>query len=133
MGIRLALESFCYRPFIFDGLRDFLQFVARFSSNDLGILLETGHLFNAGFDIDEAISMFQSMLFDVHIHDAKVRRDFAEATHLPIGMGDIDFTHLMKRLREVGYDGWLTLEINGNEKQIIGNKLFLEKLLAKTS
>ena len=133
VGIRLALESFCYRPFIFDGLRDYMQFVARFSSNELGVLLETGHLFNAGFDIDEAISMFQNVLFDVHVHDAKVRKDFAEATHLPIGLGDMDFTNLINQLRKAGYDGWLTLEIDGNEKQIVENKLFLENLLEKTS
>jgi inosose dehydratase len=132
MGIKVALESFCYHPFIFDGLHDFMQFVARFSSNKLGVLLETGHLFNTGFDSDDAVSMFKNVLFDVHIHDAKARKDFAEATHLPIGLGDMDFAHLIKRLREVGYDGWLTLEIDGNEKQIIENRLFLEKLLEKT-
>jgi len=133
MGIKMALESFCYRPFIFSGLCDFMQFVSCFSSNKLGVLLETGHLFNAGFSIDEAISMFQDVLFDVHVHDAKVRKDFAEATHLPIGLGEMDFKHLTRRLEEVGYDGWLTLEIDGNERQIVESKLFLEKLLAKTS
>jgi len=133
MGIKMALESFCYPPFIFNGLRDFMQFVSRFSLNELGVLLETGHLFNAGFSIDEAISMVQNVLFDVHVHDAKVRKDFAEATHLPIGLGDMDFTHLIKQLEKVCYDGWLTLEIDGNERQITKSKLFLENLLAKTS
>jgi len=132
MRIKLALESFCYPPFIFNGLRDFMRFVSRFSSNELGVLLETGHLFNAGFDVDEAISMFKRVLFDVHIHDAKVREDFAEATHLPLRLGDMDFAHLIKQLQGVGYDGWLTLEIDGNEKQIMENRLFLESLLKKT-
>jgi len=129
MGIRLALESFCYRPFIFDGLRDFMQFVARFSSNELGVLLETGHLLNAGFDVYEAISMFKHLLLDVHIHDAKVRKDFAQATHLPIGSGDMDFVHLIKQLQEVNYDGWLTLEIHGAEAEILESKRTLEHII----
>jgi len=133
MGINVALESFCYHPFIFSGLPDFMQFVSRFSSNKLGVLLETGHLFNAGFSVDEAISMFKNVLFDVHVHDAKVRKDYAEATHLPIGLGTMDFKHLIRQLEKVGYDGWLTLEIDGNERQIIESKLFLENLLEKTS
>jgi len=133
MGIKMALESFCYPPFIFGGLRDFMQFVSRFSSNELGVLLETGHLFNAGFSIDEAISTFQNVLLDVHIHDAKIRKDYAKATHLPIGLGNMDFPHLIKQLEKVAYDGWLTLEIDGNEKQIIESKLFLKNLLEKTS
>jgi len=133
MRIKMALESFCYRPFIFSGLRDFMQFVSRFSSNKLGVLLETGHLFNAGFSVEEAISMFQNLLLDVHVHDAKARKDYAEATHLPIGLGNMDFTHVIKQLGEVGYDGWLTLEIDGNERQLIESKLFLENLLEKTS
>jgi len=132
IGVKMALESFCYSPFVFSDLHDFMQFISRFSSNKLGVLLETGHLFNAGFSLDEAISMFKDRLLDIHIHDAKVEKDFAEATHLPIGMGNIDFVHLLSQFCRVGYDGWLTLEINGNERQIIESRLVLERLLAKT-
>lgn len=42
-GIKMALESFCYTPFVFNGLRDFMQFVSYFPSTRLGILLEVGH------------------------------------------------------------------------------------------
>lgn len=132
VGVKMALESFCYRPFIFNDSHDFIQFVSRFSSDELGTLLETGHLFNAGFNLDEAISTFKDRLVDVHIHDARAQEDVTRATHLPIGMGNVDFIQLVGQLCLVGYDGWLTLEINGNEKQIIESKLFLESLLAKT-
>ncbi len=131
IGVKMALESFCYPPFVFSNIHDFMQFILHFSPSELGVLLDAGHLFNAGISLDWAISMFKDRLFDVHVHDAKVQEDFAEATHLPIGMGNIDFVRLLSQLRRVGYESWLTLEINGNEKQIIESRMVLEKLLEK--
>ena len=44
-GIRLALEFFCYPPFIFHGLDDFMNFVSQFPSSKLGVLMDVGHLY----------------------------------------------------------------------------------------
>lgn len=38
-GIRMALESFCYPPFIFNGLHDFMQFVSCFPQTRLGAVI----------------------------------------------------------------------------------------------
>ncbi len=130
-GVTMALESFCYRPFIFNGLDDFMQFVSHFRPAKLGVLLEVGHLFHAGFNLDEAISTFKNGLLDIHVHDATLGGDFRKATHLPIGSGSIDFSRLIAALRKVGYDGWLTLEIHGNERKIIESREYLENLVKK--
>jgi sugar phosphate isomerase/epimerase len=129
MGIKMALESFCYPPFIFDGLNDFMQFVSSFPSTKLGILLEVGHLYQARFNLDEAIQTFGDRLLDVHVHDATLQKDFKKATHLPIGRGTIDFPDLIHRLRGVGYEGWLTLEIRGSDREIIESRERLENLI----
>jgi sugar phosphate isomerase/epimerase len=126
MGIKMALESFCYPPFVFNGLNDFMQFVSNFPPTELGILLDVGHLYQAGFNLDEAIQTFRSRLLDVHVHDATRQKDFRKATHLPIGKGTIDFSQLIFRLRRVGYEGWLTLEIHGSDREIIESKERLE-------
>ena len=128
-GIKLALESFCYPPFIFNGLDDFMEFVSSFSSTQLGILLEVGHLFHMSFSLDKAVQMFKKRLSDVHVHDATLGGDVKKATHLPIGRGQIDFANLIRRLHEVNYDGWLTLEIRGNEAEILESKKSLEHLI----
>jgi len=128
-GIRLALESFCYPPFIFHGLDDFMNFVSQFPPRKLGILMDVGHLYQAKIDIGEAIERFKSRLCDVHIHDATQQNNFRVATHLPIGRGTIDFSRLIDRLHQVRYDGWLTLEIKGTEKEIVQSKTILENLL----
>jgi sugar phosphate isomerase/epimerase len=129
MGVRMAIESFCYPPFIFDGLDDFTQFVSNFSPTRLGVLLEVGHLYQAGFNLDEAIETFGNRLLDVHVHDARLQKDFKKATHLPIGKGSVDFLTMIDSLRRVKYDGWLTLEIQGNETEILKSKILLENLI----
>lgn len=129
IGIRMALESFCYPPFIFNGLSDFMHFVSDFPSAQLGILLEVGHLYQARFNLDEAIQTFGDRIFDVHVHDATLHEDYKKAIHLPIGSGNIDFLGIIKSLRKVKYDGWLTLEIHGDEGKILESRKLLENLI----
>jgi len=128
-GIQMALESFCYHPFIFNSLHDFTQLISCVPSTKLGVLLEVGHLFHVGHNLDNAIQTFNKRLLDVHIHDATLGGDVRKATHLPIGKGSVDFPGLIKALRRVSYGGWLTIEIRGNEKQIVESKEYLEILI----
>jgi sugar phosphate isomerase/epimerase len=130
--IKIALESFCYHPFIFEGLNDFAQFVSKFPSEKLGVLLDIGHLYQIGIDLSEVIHLFKHKLLDIHIHDATLEKDFRKATHLPIGKGTINFLNLIHLLQEVGYNRRLTLEIRGTEKEIVKSKDYLEKLIAKS-
>jgi sugar phosphate isomerase/epimerase len=130
-GIKVALESFCYPPFIFEGLEDFARFVEEFPSEKLGVLLDAGHVHQIGIDLERAVRAFGNRLLDVHIHDATQSKDFRRATHLPLGKGNIDFLELLSALREAGYDGWLTLEVRGTEKNIIESKECLELLVRK--
>ena len=128
--IKIALESFCYHPFIFEGLNDFAQFVSKFPSEKLGVLLDIGHLYQVGIDLSEVIHLFKHKLLDIHIHDATLEKDFRKATHLPIGKGTINFLNLIHLLQEVGYNRRLTLEIRGTEKEIVKSKDYLENLIA---
>jgi sugar phosphate isomerase/epimerase len=127
--VKIALESFCYYPFIFRGLHDFAQFVSKFPPENLGVLFEVGHLYQMGISLSEAIQLFKHRLVDIHVHDATLEKDFRKSTHLPIGRGKINFPELTRLLREVGYDGWFTLEIRGTEKEIVESKEYLERLL----
>lgn len=134
-GIKLALESYCYTPFIFNGLHDFMHFVSHFPSTKLGVLLDVGHLYNAKFDLDEAIRTFKDRLLDVHVHDAfhyTVQEDLKKATHLPLGKGDINFSLLLSTLSEANYNGCLSLEIRDTEQEIVKSKQYLENLIKTT-
>lgn len=129
--IRIALESFCYYPFIFEGLYDFVQFVSKFPSEKLGVLLDVGHVYQIGIDLSEAVHLFKHRLLDIHVHDATLHNDFRKATHLPIGRGTINFAEFIKLLHQIKYDRWLTLEIRGNEHEIVKSKEYLENLIEK--
>lgn len=129
MQIKIALESFCYHPFIFEGLHDFIQFVSKFPSEKLGVLLDVGHLYQMGIDLSEAVHLFAHRLLDVHVHDATLQKDSRKATHLSIGKGTINFPDFINLLREDGYDGWLILEIRGNEREITESKKYLEDII----
>jgi sugar phosphate isomerase/epimerase len=131
-NIKLAVESFCYYPFIFKGLQDFCQFISRFTAQKLGVLLDAGHIYQAGIDLSEAVNALNHRLMDVHVHDATLERDYQRATHLPIGKGTINFSTLISCLRKVHYDGWLTLEIRSSEEEIVRSKEFLERLIVKS-
>lgn len=128
--IKFSVESFCYKPFIFYSPQEFRKFLNEVPG--LGVILETGHLFQMGFDLSEMVNLFDKRIYDVHVHDATKDSDFSKATHLPLGKGLIDFEKLLKNLRNVKYDGWLTLEIkpNANIDALIKSRKMLEKLIS---
>lgn len=127
--VKVALESFCYRPFIFKSSGEFMRFVSQFPEEKLGILMDVGHLYQMGINLDDATQLFKNRLSDVHIHDALLNQDFRKATHLPIGKGTVDFGHFTNLLRKIGYGGWLTLEMRGSKEEIVQSKTLLEKLI----
>jgi sugar phosphate isomerase/epimerase len=112
-------------------LEDFARFIFQFPAEKLGVLLDVGHVYQVGINVSEAVGLFKDRLFDVHIHDAKLSGYYRDATHLPIGKGTIDFPEVAAKLRKTGYDGWLTLEIRGTEKEILESKKRLEQYLSK--
>ena len=128
-NVKIALESFCYYPFIFEGLQDFVQLVSNLPSEKLGVLLDVGHVYQMRIDLHEAVQAFENRLLDIHVHDATSEQDYQKATHLPIGKGTIDFSGFINFLNKKGYDGWLTLEIRGSEREVIESKQYLENLI----
>jgi sugar phosphate isomerase/epimerase len=130
--VKVAIESFCYPPFIFKNINDFASFIHQFPPEKLGVLSDIGHLYQVGISLSQSVSMFKDRLVDLHIHDATLEKNYKKATHLPIGKGTIDFSNLITLLREAHYDRWLTLEIHGDEKEVLESKQHLETLLVKT-
>lgn len=85
--------------------------------------LDTAHVTKAGMDATELIRRYGSRIAYVHLKDlmppdAKVD-DFpmligneALPGFCELGLGTIDFAAIMEALREIGYDGWVTVEID---------------------
>ena len=109
------------------------------TSEEVGLLLDTGHAYAAGADYPEILRKFGSRV--VHIHLKDVRRDVLERarkndwsfnTAVREGMftvpgdGNIDFSEIGKFLRTSGYCGWVVVEAEQDPAKA-PPKLFTEK------
>jgi sugar phosphate isomerase/epimerase len=127
LGIRIALENIADRA-LPRGLRWFGSYVWELrdlldalESEALGICLDTGHLNAQGMQVDLGVRETGRHLIATHIHDnvGLIDSNFWGAgkweyldQHLPPGWGSIDWKTVLNALREVGYRGVLTLELN---------------------
>ncbi|HZQ63785.1 MAG TPA: sugar phosphate isomerase/epimerase [Gaiellaceae bacterium] len=69
---------------------------------------DTAHLAAAGGDPAELIRRYADRIVYVHLKDFTAE-PFA---FLPLGSGDLDLESMLDALAAVGYDGWLTVELD---------------------
>ena len=77
-------------------------------------LLDAGH---ANLDSpynhsEELLAHFGERLAHVHVSDNRGGHD---DTHLPLGVGNIKWLKVVKALKNVGYDGTITIEVFGDD------------------
>jgi sugar phosphate isomerase/epimerase len=75
------------------------------------VLLDVGHVNVGGEDPSDSVRKAREYLAHVHIHD----NDGTKDQHLVPGDGKIDFAPIVKALREVGYDGYVSAELEQGE------------------
>ena len=102
-GVRLALENHHYNwlQYIqdYDFVFDFIK------SPAVGMTLDTGHFSAAGVDPEEAARKFASRVFNVHV------KDHIGPVSAEMGMGTTNNRGCVVALREAGYTGCLTMEL----------------------
>lgn len=92
-------------------------------SCDVGLCLDTGHLYLAGTDPTEIAKLASARVHHVHLKDVdpvyaeKVRsgevpfrQAVIEGAFTPLGEGDVDIAGVIRTLEAAGYDGWYVLE-----------------------
>jgi len=77
----------------------------------VGLCVDTGHFHSAGADTLAVIRRFAPRLFNVHL------KDHIGAVSVGIGRGEIDLAAIVAVLREVGYRGGLTVELEVEDPQ----------------
>ena len=119
------------------------------TTEQIGLLLDTGHAYAAGADYSEILRRFGSRI--VHIHLKDVRRSVLERAHkndwsfnsavregmftVP-GDGDVVFAPIGEFIRTSGYRGWVVVEAEQDPvkapPKIYAEKAyeFVKKLLA---
>jgi sugar phosphate isomerase/epimerase len=77
---------------------------------ELGLHLDIGHteLMVERSTMEGILARFADRIRHVHLHDNK---GGSADLHLPLGAGIIDVASHLRRLKNVGYDGTITLEV----------------------
>jgi sugar phosphate isomerase/epimerase len=85
---------------------------------ELGLHLDIGHsnLAVAQNTAPELIDYFKGRLAHVHLHD---NRGGHADLHLALGMGDLDVSTVMRKLRASGYDRTITLEVFSRDRHFL--------------
>jgi fructoselysine 3-epimerase len=106
-GVRLVVEPNAADSNVLEDAGDCLRLIAD-AGVDCRVMLDTYHVFHRGDEVREAFRAAGERLGYVHIAD--LGRD-APGTHR-------DFRSLVTELAEAGYDGWLSMEVAFNRREV---------------
>lgn len=109
-GLRIMVEHVPDRFFRLDEYFAIVESDAR-----LGFHLDVGHAFIGGDKLEQMLQRLGHRLAHVHFSDNRGRRD----DHLPLGAGKIDWPHVVRLLKGMGYDGTITLEVFCEERDYL--------------
>ncbi|MEV7606062.1 sugar phosphate isomerase/epimerase [Paenarthrobacter sp. NPDC089322] len=111
VGVELWTESLHYYRLCWNTER--AQLLAdRLAGSDVGIVMDFSHIVASGGDPGDFVTRFGGRIKHVHLRDAVA---FTDATpgniNLSIGNGEADFAGGIAALRDAGYDGHFSLEL----------------------
>jgi sugar phosphate isomerase/epimerase len=128
LGVAICLENMFPRYGIGVEPDDFGEIFDRFPS--LGLTLDTGHANigdRRGRRLKGLVSRFGQRIGHIHISDNRGRHD----DHLAVGQGSVNFADLVHRLKTVGYDDTITLEVfDENRQMLVESRARIERMFA---
>jgi sugar phosphate isomerase/epimerase len=86
----------------------YLEFAGKSRSPMLGLNFDIGHFFCVKDDPAPTVHKLKDYIRHVHLEDIAATRVHH---HMIPGKGVIDFGSTLKALKDVGYDGWITIEL----------------------
>ena len=124
-NIKICLEPH-YRNII-ETFEDYQAIFAEVTHPNIGICLDTGHFYMSGVDTMKLIHTFPKRIFHAHIKDHIGHKSVA------YGKGEVDNKSVINALEEIGYQGFLSVELEVEDKQNVsrymgGAKKYLEEL-----
>ena len=105
-GVMLLVEP---EPgLLIESTEEYLRFAEQIESPMLGLNFDIGHMYCVGEDPAESIRKLAPHIRHVHLEDIASDRVHQ---HLIPGEGAIDFSSTLAALGEIGYQGWVTIEL----------------------
>ena len=128
LGLVLCLENMFPRNRIGVEADDFEKLLAPFPF--LQMTLDTGHANiedRRGKRLKRLVDRFGDRIGHLHVSDNLGRMD----DHLAVGQGTVNFTWLVRRLKAIGYDGTITLEVfDTNRAMLVQSRERIKALFA---
>lgn len=130
-GLKVLIEPHGH---ITDSLDHMKQLISVCNSDALGINLDTGNLWLGGGDPVEFVNYFGNKI--EHVHWKDIPEDLAAKrgtifgcgmTTIPLGTGVVDIKGTFEALIRIGFDGYTTLEIAG-ENAVLESYRYLKSL-----
>jgi L-ribulose-5-phosphate 3-epimerase len=118
LKVVVAIEE-VWNKFLLSPL-EFARYVDEFDSPWAKAYFDVGNIVFYGFPQDWIRTLGQRIV-RVHLKDFKLARGEGKFTWTNIGEGDIDWVEVRKALGEIGYDGYMTTEIEGGDKAYLAD------------
>jgi len=93
---------------LIENSEQFIKFIKNFDSKHIGLNLDIGHFFCVGEDPSQVIYKLSEYVRHVHLEDIAADRTHH---HLMLGEGAIDIDSVFKSLKDIGYEGFITIEL----------------------
>ncbi|OIO00374.1 hypothetical protein AUJ67_06045 [Candidatus Desantisbacteria bacterium CG1_02_49_89] len=137
--VKIAFEPIGMHPYV-PKPQDALEIISAAGSDNLGIMLDTFHLYKSGVTLEEIKSVPVEKLLLVHVGDCEdaPREKLGAEQQVYPGLGVVPLVDIFRILRDKGYKGFLSVEIfrqdywkENPEKIAADAKKYLDALLAK--
>lgn len=102
-GLRIGLEPH-YQNRI-EQIEDYDAIFEKIEIETIGICIDTGHFHSANVDVPKLIAKYPNRIYHVHIKDHKGLKP------VPFGMGETDNLGCLRALKEIGYEGYISVEL----------------------
>ena len=110
-GIKIAIHNHGkYHRF---GFEEQLDEYFAMSSKNIGLLLDTGWALDSKIDPIKMIHKYKDRLYGVHLKDFTFD-EHGEPEETVVGTGELDVAGVLNALREVGFNGYISLEYEGD-------------------
>lgn len=110
-GVKVAIHTHGPDGADFPDIRKIVELV-KDPKLGVGCCMDLGHSVRMGYDIAEDIVTYKDWIYDIHIKDETAASK--EGQTWEMGRGVIDFVAVAKALREINYQGVLSLEFEKN-------------------
>jgi sugar phosphate isomerase/epimerase len=111
-GIQILIEP---EPgLLIENSRQFLSLFSELDQDVFGLNCDIGHFYCVGEDPVQIVQELKQVIHHFHLEDIPAsRRHF----HLMPGEGAVDLPHVLKAILEIGYQGFVTIELYTYEEQ----------------